>query len=803
MVFQNIMMGAGGQSTGYDIDQSIRFTMGDSAFLTRTPDSSSNRRTWTFSFWWKVNTFASSTSGGYRILQAGSTEFGWSDSDDKMYLIDGSIIRATTQVFRDPTAWQHIVLAVDTTDSTAGDRVKIYINGSQVTSFSTSNDPSENFTFDVNDNVAHNIGKEGSNYIDAYIAEIYLIDGTQAAPTAFGEFDDNGVWKPIEYSGSFGTNGFYIDGRDSSDLGDDESGNGNDFTSSGLAAADQVNDSPTVNYPTISRVDFQTGSNVTLTDGNLNFANANSGSANDARATVALTSGKWYWEVEADSLGQSGVNREFIGVVKTKFDLTEGSAGNSFGATSGGFCFATTGQKISSGSAASYGSAFTAGDYIGVALDLDNGKMYFSINGTFQNSGDPAGGTGFAFSGMTTDYDEIGDYGALSPAIAVDYGTGTSRLIANFGQSAFQNDPPSGFKAINSANLPAPSIVDGTAHFNATTYTGNGSSGHSITNDANSGNFQPDLWLVGPRSNGDHHTIIDVARGVTQRLKANENEAEATDGTALITFESNGFDLDTTDPNYNGSSRTYVAWQWKTQGGAGSSNTDGSINTTTTSVNSTAKFSISTYTGTGSNATIGHGLGTAPQVIWIKRRDDAADWACYNMNLDSTSKYLVLNTTAAEGSSSAYWNTTEPTSSVFSIGTDNAVNASGGTYVAYAFAAVTGYSLFSEYTGTGDADGPFALCGFKPACIIIKRDNGTNDWVIIDNQRVGLNPDNNDLDINNKDSEGTNDYVDILANGFKIRSTDSNVNSDGGQYTYMAFAEMPFGGSGTAPATAR
>ena len=158
------------------------------------------------------------------------------------------------------------------------------------------------------------------------------------------------------------------------------------------------------------------------------------------------------------------------------------------------------------------------------------------------------------------------------------------------------------------------------------------------------------------------------------------------------------------------------------------------------------------------------------------------------MNLDSTSKYLVLNTTAAEGSSSAYWNTTEPTSSVFSIGTDNAVNASGGTYVAYAFAAVTGYSLFSEYTGTGDADGPFALCGFKPACIIIKRDNSSNDWVIIDNQRVGLNPDNN---------------VDILANGFKIRSTDSNVNASDGQYTYMAFAEMPFGGSGTAPATAR
>jgi len=794
MVFQNIMMGAGGQSTGFSIDQSIRFTMGDSAYLTRTPDSSSNRRTWTFSFWWKVNTFASGTSGGYSILQAGSTEFGWSDSDDKLYLIDGSTLRATTQVFRDPTAWQHIVLAVDTTDSTAGDRIKIYINGVQVTSFSTSNDPSQDFTFDVNDNVAHNIGKEGSNYIDAYIAEMYLIDGTQAAPTAFGEFDDNGVWKPIAYSGSFGTNGFHIDGRDSSDLGDDESGNGNDFTSSGLAAADQVNDSPTLNYPTLNRVDFQTGSNVTLTDGNLNIANANSGSTNDIRATFGVSSGKWYWEVEADSLGQSGVNREFIGIVGTEFDITAGSAGANFSADSTGYAFATTGQKINNNSAASYGSAFTAGQYIGVALDLDNGKIYWSINGTFQNSGDPAGGTGEAYSSIS---------GTFAPAVAVDYGTGTSRLIANFGQSSFQNTPPVGFKALNSSNLPAPSIVDGTAHFNATAYTGNGSSGHSITNDANSGNFQPDMLLIGPRSNGDNHVMWDVARGVTQRLKANEDSAEDTDGTAQLTFETDGFDLDTTDPNFNGSGRTYVAWQWKTQGGAGSSNTDGSINTTTTSLNSTSKFSVSTYTGTGSNATIGHGLGTAPTVVWIKRRDSSASWAVYHSGLASTSKYLKLNNTDAEASSSSYWNTTAPTSSVISIGTDDTVNASSGTYVAYAFAEVEGYSKFSKFTGNGSTDGAFIYTGFKPACVIIKRFNSTGDWVIIDNQRVGLNPDNNDLDINNKDGEGTNDYIDILANGFKCRSSDSNVNADSSTYVVMAFAEMPFGGADISVATAR
>jgi len=311
------------------------------------------------------------------------------------------------------------------------------------------------------------------------------------------------------------------------------------------------------------------------------------------------------------------------------------------------------------------------------------------------------------------------------------------------------------------------------------------------------------MLLIGPRSNGDNHVMWDVARGVTQRLKANEDSAEDTDGTAQLTFETDGFDLDTTDPNFNGSGRTYVAWQWKTQGGAGSSNTDGSINTTTTSLNSTSKFSVSTYTGTGSNATIGHGLGTAPTVVWIKRRDSSASWAVYHSGLASTSKYLKLNNTDAEDSSSSYWNTTAPTSSVISIGTDDTVNASSGTYVAYAFAEVEGYSKFSKFTGNGSTDGAFIYTGFKPACVIIKRFNSTGDWVIIDNQRVGLNPDNNDLDINNKDGEGTNDYIDILANGFKCRSSDSNVNADSSTYVVMAFAEMPFGGADISVATAR
>jgi hypothetical protein len=195
---------------GYQIDQSIRFNRDDSAYLTRTPSSASNRRTFTLSFWWKMCTIPSTTSGGYRIIQAGSTEFGWSDSNNNLYLLDGGVIFQTSQVFRDPSAWQHIVLAVDTTDATAGNRIKLYINGSEVTNFASGPSVSQNFDFDINDTQAQNIGKEGANYIGAYVAEFHSVDGTQLDATSFGETNDDGVWVPKKYAGTYGTNGFYL-----------------------------------------------------------------------------------------------------------------------------------------------------------------------------------------------------------------------------------------------------------------------------------------------------------------------------------------------------------------------------------------------------------------------------------------------------------------------------------------------------------------------------------------------------------------------------------------------------------------
>jgi len=766
----------------YEIEQSIRFNDNDSAYLTRTPGSSSNRKTWTFSFWWKVNTLASATGAGYRILQANSTEFGWSDSNDNLYLIDGSVIFQTTQVFRDTTAWQHIVLAVDTTDSTAGDRVKLYINGSQVTSFVSGPTVAQDFTFDVNDNTAQNIGKEGSNYLDAYVAEIQLVDGTQLAASSFGETNDDGVWIPKKYSGAYGTNGFFIDGRDSSDLGDDESGNGNDFTSSGLAADDQVTDTPTENYATLTPlIPVPSG---TISNGNLDYTRGSTAAHGSVGASFTLpTTGKWYWEVTAAA---TGGNNEAIGVANILNNPQLPAAGAEIGSRAGDFIYRSSAAKVSGGTSASYGATFTSGDIIGVAWNSDDGEITFFKNNSTQ---------GVAYSSISQ---EAGKY------VPADSQAQTGVTVFNFGQSGFEYTPPTGFNALNTANLPEPSITDGSKYFHTQLYTGNGSSGHAITNDANAGDFQPDFLWLAPRSNGDNHVMWDVARGTTSRIYSNKADPADVDGTAQLTFEADGFDLDTTDPNYNGSGRTYVAWQWKTQGGAGSSNTDGSINTTTTSVNQTAGFSINTYTGTKSNATVGHGLGAVPKMILIKDTTNTESWIVYHEAVGNDGN-LYLNLTNAKATQAVFQNTT-PTSSVFSIGTTDGVNKASAVHVAYCFAEVEGYSSFGGYTGNGSTDGTFVSTGFKPAFVLLKRTNATQEWQMYDTQRDPFNVANHKLEANSSGAESIltgDNNLDFLSDGFKLRQANGGMNASGSTYIYMAFAENPFGGDGAAPATAR
>ena len=326
-------------------------------------------------------------------------------------------------------------------------------------------------------------------------------------------------------------------------------------------------------------------------------------------------------------------------------------------------------------------------------------------------------------------------------------------------------------------------------------YTGNDS-----TNNQTSLGMTPDLVWVKCRNNSTpSHYWVDKVRGDKKYISSNLTASESTDSN---TFDlvSGGFNLAGGNGWTNVSGRNYVAWNWKA-GGAGSANTDGSINTTATSVNTTAGFSISTYTGTGSAATIGHGLGVKPSMIIVKNLSSSSyGWYVYHKSIAATHE-ILLNSSSAKDTTSQ-WNDTEPTSSVFSVGTAAATNGSGNNLVAYCFAEKTGYSKFGSYKGNGNADGTFVYTGFKPAFVIIKATNAGENWFICDNKREGYNAENNRLIPNLNNAEQSDSPIDILSNGFKARETSSKVNGSNEPYIYMVFGQSLVG-SNNVPCTAR
>ena len=334
------------------------------------------------------------------------------------------------------------------------------------------------------------------------------------------------------------------------------------------------------------------------------------------------------------------------------------------------------------------------------------------------------------------------------------------------------------------------------AHFNTKIYGGTGSS-NALTGVG----FQPDFTWIKCRGHTSSHTLTDAVRGVTKHNSTNNTNAEYTSSTEITSFDSDGFTVGT-DSGVNNASRTFVSWNWKANG-AGSANTDGSINSTATSANTTAGISIIKYTGTGSAATVGHGLGAVPKTIWIKKTSGSESWGNYHVSLGNT-HFVQFNTTGASSDSDTFWNDTTPTSSVFSIKSDPGVNASGSTYIAYCFAEKTGFSKFGKYTGNGNTNGPFIFCGFKPALVIFKKTNDVVDWQMTDDKREGYNPDNDYLQANSSGAEQTTDIIDLVSNGFKIRGDDSNGwNKSGSNYIWMAFAKEPLVASNGTPATAR
>ena len=785
-------------STGYNFARSLRFRASASAYLSRTPSTTGTggSRTWTYSLWVKRGVLGvrQVILDGYAASAGHELEFGSNDILEFASWGGAAVLDlATTQVFRDPSASYHIVLAVDTTQATASNRMKLYVNGLQVTSFTTATYPIQNSLTYIGSNVQQNIGRRGDNqfYFDGYTTEVNFVDGQQLTPSSFGSTNAlTGVWQPARYTGSYGTNGTYPNFSDNSalttssnvGLGKDFSGNGNYWTTNNISITagvtyDSMTDVPTLtsataaNYCVMNPLDK--GSSATLSEANLGF---NVSGLASARATIAIpASGKFYWENVIGSGGSAAIG---TGVATKDASLSTYVGGDVYG---WGY-FSTDGKVYNNNAGIATYSTSAAGDVIGMAFDASAGTLQFFKNNTSLGT----------ITGLTS-------YGNYFPAL----GNTNGAAFVNFGQRPFSYTPPTGYVALNTYNLPTSTIVKGNTVMDATLYTGNGST-QTVTNAAA---FKPDLvWVKGRSTATQDHTLVDSVRGVSRRLRSNATTAEVLEsGFNITAFNSSGFTaVDDTNGSYNvngsvggtfSGAALYVGWQWQAGQGSTSSNTNGTI-TSTVSVNASAGFSVVTYTGTGANATVGHGLGVAPSLVIAKGRGTqvaTSDWATYHASLGNTQR-IWLNLTNSAGTNSTYWNNTSPTSTTFSLGSEGTVNGLLATYVAYCWTPIAGYSAFGSVTGNGSADGPMIYTGFKPRFILYKRTDSTSDWRIWDTARTPYNAMSSVLypDVSDAEFTATSQDFDALSNGFKIRNSSAAMNASGGTYIYAAFASNPF-----------
>jgi hypothetical protein len=975
--------------------KSVRFNDDDSAYLSRTPSSAGNRKTWTFSTWCKQ---ATPEQAGILLNAQNGTTQGFASNFWILFYAgtivvgDGGYDYLNTNKLRDASSWYHIVVACDTTQSSASDRLKIYINGVESTyTGDYRSGISQNSDTTINSTYLHRIGNSGSYaaYFDGYLADTYLIDGSALSPTSFGAFDDNGVWQAAAYSGSFGTNGFHLfDFANESGIGNDSSGNDNDFTvynisdgagpswffdgsagtkitgtmtalgsgdftvemfiektttetqealfsfgglsgtfetdsaakvryqagsvygstigtntrthiawvrdsskgyiyvngtlvspSSGISdttnytatafsigsrpdngepfegyidnlrvvvgtavytsnfsvpstpltavtntklltltsptledtsgqsvsltnsgVADQAGsgndilfDVPTNgdqsdtgaggevsgNYATFNPLDSDNG---TLSNGNLTTTKVNNSDRfGPQNTTIGVSSGKWYAEFKWDS----GV----YGLVGITHAQSAGKRSSTWHRDADTYTWYFSGAFMSVAwpgtSTFPDGSnpTFTVGDVVGVLLDKDNDKLYFTKNGSYIASMNAATGA----NGI-----DISAHSGKTAFMTCGNNNNTqSTFTLNAGQRAFTNSAPSGYKALCTANLPTPTIADGSAHFESKLYTGNGSTNAlSMSNSS----MSPDWVYIHARSTTGDHEMFDIIRGANEVLESNSTNQSSNVSNTLTSFDSNGFTLGSSSL-VNDNNVTYVAYAWD-GGSSNATNTSGSVNSTVRA-NASAGFSIVKWTGTGSAETVGHGLGAKPHLIISHRISGSGQWPTYNAEIGAT-KYMYFNSTIEAKTYQHFWNNTEPTSSVFSIGTDADVSINNGTHIAYCFAPVEGYQAMGHYDGIGSSPGAFVYTGFRPALVMIKRITVGESWVFYDSSRDDDNPTVTRAwaDLNYGDSTNTSHFIDILSNGFKVRSGGGLLGASGSEYFYWAIAENPFQANG-------
>ena len=716
--------------------------------LSRTFDEAGNRQIFSLSTWFKIGqTGEQEASVGVTLF---GTKNGSSNSESTWFVVklntSNQLVVSiwndliTTRTFEDTSQWYHLLVAVDTTQGTTADRIKVYINGVQETSFGTANYPSSSASLAWGlDSTAHYVGihNDGSNYEwNGYLAQTAYITGSQLTPSSFGQTDTStNRWIPKDISGlTFGSAGFFLDYADSGNVGDDESGNTNDFTNINSVA--RVTDSPTTNITVLSPNRNLTGG--TPSNGNRTILTGSS-QYGPIWTEMGLSSGKWYWEAVVTA--KSATNTyAMIGV--TFGDATSTTQELGYRPLDFGY-YSYDGRARNNNAWVTTGWAtWVLNDVMGVALDMDAKTVSFYKNNSLQGS-------------VVLPSD-----GPYYPAFCDWDGSSTVTWTTRFASADWSYSAPTDHIAITQDNM------------------------------TSSNQFISAFSWIKNRDATDNHMLFDRVRGPFKDIHSNDMVDEVTNANTLQSFLAGGVQIGN-NVEVNTASESYVLWNWMMEAtGTGSSNTDGTINTTSTLVDQTLGMSISTYVGTGSNATIGHGLGVKPGLILLKvlNSGGSAEWIVYHSAL-TTGSALFLNNDTAQAASAGYFNNTQPTSSVFTVGTSTYNNASGKNHVAYCFRDSQFISIGS-YTNNNNANGTYVPTvnslgvPIQPAWVLTKTLASAN-WMINDVKRIGYNVDNNSLYPNATTVESTADVMDIVTGGFKLR-TSNDPNYSTSTTIYMA-----------------
>ena len=821
------------QPLPFEISNSLRFNDGDTPYLTRSTGTT-NKKTFTVSVWakrsttgarqtlWSSDNNTNDTGDGTKGGSGNYISF-WNNGEFMFGGFGGSFQIRGDGLQRDIAGWYHIVAQTDTTQATTNDRGKLWINGVQQTTYTSMIGQNIDVKWATNrigvrsDQANYSDPTFFTAYMDGYLAELHVIDGQALTASDFGEFDTgSGIWKPKQYEGTYGADGYYLKFSNSGNMGEDSSGNDNTFTPVNLSGTtDVTTDTPTNNFATLNpNWKSRLANDGTFSEGNTVRNFSTSTDRGYGFSTIGVTSGKWYWEVKVTDITRATYGVGYDSVASFTSPFYDNSPSNGFGH------YASSTSLNYDNTSTAYATALSNNDIAMIALDMDNHLCWFGKNGTWFNSAtqseiENGTATNDATTAMGTQQN-LNSGEPVFPFVADLSSTGASGFQVNFGNPSFsissgntddngygnfEYAPPTGYLALCTQNLAtalSPTIDDGSQYFNTVLKTGAGAGSYTGVG------FQPDfLWFKRRDSSGPHF-LIDSTRGSSKYLASESTAAETTDATFLTSIDSDGW---TGGSGFYGSPATLATWNWKANGGTTSSNTDGSI-TSTVQANTTAGFSIVTYTGNGgTGATVGHGLGVAPKVVIVKPRNGttAYGWRIYT-EMTGNTKYLLLNATDP-ANTFGDWNNTSPTSSVFTVNSTSpqVVNESGTSYLAYCFAEIEGYSKFGSYTANGSTDGVFLYTGFRPAFLIVKITSTVGDWILIDNKRSDYNVTNKWLNPNQSSAEQTssNNNCDFLSNGIKLRSNNGDFNFGSNTYIYMAFAENPFVTSGAVPVTAR